>query len=180
MQQGQSNAYSAAQGGLIKRQSKLFDTINGIVKTADQNGQFDPTKQINLASADMARAEGADTLNAAGAARVLGYQPGDSEPQRQEEAIGAKAQVGFAALANSIRQNAFGQRLSAYNSINPGSLNQGIQSYGQMAQASQPNMGGFFQSLAPYLAPKPPAPYYGGAPAGVQSLGGALSTGFGM
>lgn len=153
----QSRAASKARGTqkeLIKRQTGLFDEILGIVRNADQGGFFDPEQRIQDMERDAARTNMVDQSNLAGAMRVLGYGPGDSEIGKRMDAVNSNYQRYVGEQRGRIRREAFSDRLSAYQAPNPQYLNAGITAAGndqQNALARMQNPAGFFQSVMPIL-----------------------------
>lgn len=139
------------QSELIKMQVELFKRLKGIVEGYDAEGGFDPKMQLEQLQRDTEHYSQRDMSNAAGSARILGYRPGDSAPLKRIRSIDSKYKLGYAQAANQIRESAFGDRLSAYRAIDPTMLNNGIQTYGQQANAPQPNMGNMFGSIMPFL-----------------------------
>ena len=142
------------QEALIGRQTELFDKLSQIVSGYDQSGGFDPQKQLDQLKADTEHYAALDMGNAAGAARSLGYRPGDSEPLARIRSIDSGYKLRYGQLANQIRESAFGDKLSAYRGIDPTSLNPGIQVYGQQQAAAQGRMqnpANLFASIGPYL-----------------------------
>lgn len=162
----QKAANKAAKGAnaLTARQSQLFDTLSGIVQDADKSGQFDPQKQLDQLGTDTAYYSQRDTQNAAGAAATLGYHPGDTAPLQQIRSIDNSYKLQYGQMANQIRNNAFSQKIAAYRSIDPTSLNAGIQNYQnqqQVALSQQPNMANLFSSISPFLRTQPKASFSG-------------------
>jgi hypothetical protein len=149
---------SGKQSELIKRQTELFDTIRGIVGDYDKSGGFDPEKQIAQLGKDTEYYSSRDMGNTAGAARTLGYRPGDTGPLKQLRSIDSAYKLKYGQEANRIRTSAFADKLSAYRAIDPSSLNPGIQSYGQQAQAAQSQqggLGGLAGVVQPFLQSQP-------------------------
>jgi hypothetical protein len=147
-----ANRATGNQKELIKRQTELFDKIAGIVSGADAAGQFDPQKQLDQLQSDTQYYANRDIGNTAGAARTLGYRPGDSAPLKSIRSIDSAYKLQYGQQANQIRQNAFNEKLSAYRAIDPSALNPGIQTYGQQAQQAQSQVGGLGQ-LAGFVQP---------------------------
>ena len=145
---------SGKRSDLVRRQTELFDYISNMVKGHDKAGGFDPTRQLEQLQTDTQHYAGLDMGNAAGAARALGYRPGDSEPLARIRTIDSGYKLRYGQLANQIRESAFGDKLSAYRAIDPTSLNPGIQTYGNQAAQAQGRMqnpANLFASIGPYL-----------------------------
>lgn len=142
------------QSDLIKRQTMLFDSLRDIVMNADKAGQFDPTSRLNQLQSDTEYYAGRDIGNTAGAARTLGYRPGDTAPLKQIRSIDSAYKLNYAQEAAKIRQSAFTDKLSAFRSIDPSALNPGIQTYGQQAQiagSQQQPLSGLVGAIQPFL-----------------------------
>jgi hypothetical protein len=142
------------QSDLIKRQTMLFDSLRDIVMGADKAGQFDPTRRLEQLQADTEYYAGRDIGNTAGAARTLGYRPGDTAPLKQIRSIDSAYKLNYAQEAAKIRQSAFTDKLSAFRSIDPSALNPGIQTYGQQAQVAgsqQQPLSGLVGAIQPFL-----------------------------
>lgn len=145
------------QKELIKRQTELFDRIQGMVSEYDASGGFDPQKQLDQLATDTAAYAEKDMGNSAAAARTLGYRRGDSEPIKRIQTIDSNYKLQYGQLANQIRGKAFGDKIAAYQGINPSSLNTGIQTYGQqsqMYQGQQRPLSGLVGGIMPYLQPQ--------------------------
>jgi hypothetical protein len=143
-----------SQKQLAKRQVDLFDTIMAAVKGADSQGFFNPDKQLAQLEADTSRYESRDMGNTAGALRVAGYRPGDSEIGLNLGAIKSKYKLDFQRQSNDIRNNSLFNKLNAYGAANGVNLGQSMQVYGQQQQyanSQRQNPAGMFASLAPYF-----------------------------
>lgn len=172
-----ASGYAKTQSGLIKRNTALVDTLrgqydalNGTYAQARREGAFDPNAQLDLLARDNAYASKVQTGNAAVAARVAGYRPGDSAPLQQIGAIGQRAQLDYDQLANGIRNQAMQGNLNAADRLAGESssligqssnvLGQSIGTNGQLlqnAQAQDAQQGQFFGQLLgsamPFLNP---------------------------
>lgn len=145
---------SKGQNALIGRQTELFDELAGIVRGYDQGGGFDPQKDLDQLKMDTEHYSQLDMGNAAGAARSLGYRPGDSEPLTRIRSIDSGYKLKYAQAANEIRRSAFDRKIGAYRAIDPTALNPGIQSYGNQAMQARGQMtnpANLFASIGPYL-----------------------------
>lgn len=147
--QKSANKSASAASGLVNRQSALFDSLMKIVQGADASGQFSPDKRLAQLKDDTARYESTDSGNTAGAARIAGFKPGDSELTNALSGVHQKYAYQYNALANDIRDKAFSNKLGAYESINPASLNAGIGFY----QQQQQNALGQEQNPSALIAP---------------------------
>ncbi len=146
------------QKELIKRQTQLFDRIQGMVSDYDASGGFDPQRQLDQLATDTAAYSERDMGNSAAASRTLGYRRGDSEPLTRLRTIDSNYKLQYGQMANQIRSKAFGDKISAYQGLNPSSLNTGIGVYGQQAQmyqGQQQPLGGLVSSIQPFLQGKP-------------------------
>lgn len=156
--QANQDAKSAAkkatgnQKEIIKRQTELFDKLAGIVSGADAAGQFDPQKKLDQLGKDTEYYASRDMGNAAGAARSLGYRPGDTAPLKSLRSIDSSYKLKYGQEAERIRSSAFTDKLSAYRAIDPSSLNPALGAYGNMAQQHQ----GQVQPLSPLVSAMQP------------------------
>jgi hypothetical protein len=149
-----ANKAQKGQNALIGRQTELFDYLSNMVKGHDQAGGFDPAKQLEQLATDTKYYSELDMGNAAGAARTLGYRPGDSEPIKRIQSIDSGYKLRYGQLSNQIRESAFGDKINAYRAVDPTALNGGIQAYGnqaQMYQGRMQNPANMFASIGPYL-----------------------------
>lgn len=156
----QKAAASAAksQKDLAKRQAMLFDTIFNTVKGADQQGFFNPDKRLEQLTADSAKYSGLDQGNTAGAMRVAGYKPGDSEIGLNLGAIKNKYALDWQRQANDIRNQSMQNKLNAYGAAGGVNLGGAMQVYGQQQQnamSQMQNPGGLLASLAPFMQKQP-------------------------
>lgn len=149
-----------AQDRLTGRQVELFDTILSAVKGADQQGAFDPDRRLERLDEDTARYESRDRGNLAGAMRVAGYQPGDSEIGVRQDTLGLKYRENRERMADDIRTDSIFRKLQAYSMANPGMLNPAIATQGAResnSMAGLQNPAGFFSALMPFLTERPKA-----------------------
>jgi len=158
-QGAQKSANKAANRGkkLEDKQVQLFDTILQLVQQADQNGQFNPEQQIKQLEDDTAKYEQRDMGNLAGALRVAGYKPGDSEIGKRLDAVKTNYRTQLDSMRTNLRRGAFTDRLNAYQQVNPGMLNQGINNaYNSqlMALGQMQNPAGLFGAMMPFLQGK--------------------------
>lgn len=141
-------------GKLTDRQVALFDMLMGMVKDADARGQFDPARRLDQLRADTAEYESRDLGNLAGAMRVAGYRPGDSEIGGRLDAVKLKYRSEFNRLANDIHDQAWSNKLASYRAIDPTALNSAIQQANYSAanaQSQVQNPAAFLSALMPYL-----------------------------
>lgn len=162
LQQAQLNYL--LQKGIVDRQTGLFDTLKGIVGNADAKGQFDPGTFLSLLRDDSALNERLDLGNAAGAMRIMGMRPGDSEFNTRSDAIRNKYDLQYRQQDAQIRQGLFNQKLGAYEGLasvlqgaggNANGANAALQGqYNAMAQqaySQMQNPAGLLASILPYL-----------------------------
>lgn len=122
--QNSANKADAAQQAVLERVMKLFDIQLGNVQTADKGGQFDPGKQIALADESLQRNEGNARNNLASTNRILGYRPGDSQPQVGDRKLSEGFDLQRRMQNFDIGQQTFANKMNAYASVNPsGALN---------------------------------------------------------
>ncbi len=148
-----SKANSKA-GKLDDRLVKLFDVLFSNAETADKAGQFDPEKRIASLERDTSRYEGQDMGNLAGALRVSGYKPGDSEIGTRLDAVKGKYRSFLDTMRDQIRQNSFTEKQNAYASANPNILGGPLQDARQsqaMSLSQIQNPSGFLSSFLPML-----------------------------
>lgn len=139
---GESNrkAASAAdragrgQEAIAKRLVELFDQMMGRVQGAERSGMFDPEEQLRLADRQTEFDRSRQQETNASTARILGYRPGDSVPLDASKATNQEYDLRKQQQRYDIRQNAFGRLLSAYQSVNPNSLSQAGNMYGNVMQ----------------------------------------------
>jgi hypothetical protein len=142
------------QDALIGMQTDLFKVIKEAVTTAEKMGQFDPERQIAQLDKDVSKNQGRDMGNLGAGMNAAGYRPGDSEIGTRMDAVNLKYRDFRDRTANDIRNNAFTQKLQAYQAIGGQQLNPGIGVMGQraeMAGQQRGNPGAFWQSLMPFL-----------------------------
>lgn len=154
----QKSANNAAKraGKLTDRQVALFDQMLGMVNAADASGQFDPTRRLDQLRTDTAEYEGRDLGNLAGAMKVAGYRPGDTEIGGRLDAVKLKYRQDYNRMANDIRDSTFASKIAAYSAINPSQLNSAISQANRsqemaMAQANANNPANFLGALMPFL-----------------------------
>jgi len=152
------------QKGIVDRSTGLFDTLRGIVSKADAGGQFDPGTFLARLRDDTALNQSQDLGNAAGAMRIMGMRPGDSEFNTRTDAIRNKYDLNFRQQDAGIREGLFNQKLGAYEGLanvlqgvgnNANGANAALQGqYNAMAQQAygqMQNPGGLIASILPYL-----------------------------
>lgn len=147
-----------AQGRAMKAEDRaraLYEMLLEKVQEYDKAGGFDPEKYIAQLEKDDQRNQAIELENIGGAARVMGYKPGDSVPQQTLGYAVERRKKSLDTLKTDLRRQAFLDKLNAYGSINPGLLNPQIQGgYAAMnnAQGRIQNPAGFLQAVMPYLA----------------------------
>lgn len=155
-----ANRAAADARRLTDRQVKLFDQILGFADQARERGDFDPEQRIAGLERDMARYEGRDMGNTAGALRTAGYRPGDSELGTRLDAVKLKYRADLDRMRLDERRKALFDMLGAYNASNPQGLNTAIgyqQGQQQMALGQMQNPGQLFASIMPFLKGQPQA-----------------------
>ncbi len=154
-----ANRAAAKTESLTDRKLRLFELLQSIVENADKAGQFDPQTQINQLEKDTAKYEGLDLGNLAGALRVAGYRPGDSEIGTRLDAVKQKYRSELDTAREQIRRQSFIDKLNAYSAINPSLLDSSIQNSSNresLARQQQANFNpiNFLGSMMPYLEPR--------------------------
>lgn len=134
----------ANQNEIFKKIVGLFDTKLGKIGSAEQGGLWNADKQIALADESLTRNEGLKRQQDAGAARTMGYRPGDTEPITKDRNTSQDFDLQRRMQSFGIRQQSMQNLLNAYNQINPSELQGAVQGYGQQGQmyqqqASAPN-----------------------------------------
>lgn len=112
---------------LAARASALFDKQFSTVEGADQNGQFNPSTRIASMESEGGKALGVAERAASADAMDAGYHSGDTAVQQAKDNIKLKFAQGIAAGKDSLTQDAFNDKLKAYDSVNAGNLQPGIQ-----------------------------------------------------
>lgn len=151
-----ANKQYGLQKGLVDRQTQGWDLLRQAIQGAEQGGFFDPSKRLAQQNAILDNAQSLDLGNQAGAARTLGYRPGDTAPLDSMRATSQSYNLQKQAADQSIIDNTFNSKLAAYGALNGGSqsLNAGIQAAGQQQQLAlsrMQNPSGFLGALMPYL-----------------------------
>ena len=147
--QRSANRAQNMQDQLAQRVMALFDTMMGKAQSLDS--ELAPDRQIRNLASDTAHYSGLDQANTAGALRVAGYQPGDSEIGTRLDAVALKHRRAFGEMANDIRTRSPLQRMSLLSMVNGGQLNGLMDMYGnreQMYRSQMRSPGGLFGSLA--------------------------------
>lgn len=98
--------YVDRQNGLINDTTNLAGGLTTSFNTAAQQGAWDPNAQLDQLKADTAYQTKVNTDNAASAARVMGYRPGDTAPLQNMQAMNNQSQLQYADEANRIRTGA--------------------------------------------------------------------------
>jgi hypothetical protein len=124
-------------GDVAKRQTDLYDNLKALVDAASANGTFDSNAQMNEARAESDKSMTRDTNNAAGAYRIMGYNPGDTPAQEGLTAIQGRYMTDLASKAYSAKQNALLQQLSAYNMVGSSSLGTASNIYQNQSNTAQ-------------------------------------------
>lgn len=146
-----------SQKAATDRVLKLFDLVLAKVKAADAGGQFDPTKQIELANQSSSYNEGLSRGNMAAVNLSRGFRPGDSEPSLQDRDLAYQYQLQRRMQDQTIRQQSFQNMLGAYQSVNPSSALGAAGQYGQQTQQNLsqiPDPTAFWKGLAQWSALK--------------------------
>lgn len=137
---------------LTQRATQLFDTIFGLAKSNLAN--LSAQGQIDQLAKDESMFSARDQAGLAGAMRISGYQPGDSEIGIRNDAVRTKYAQDFGRLSNQIRVNAPMQQASLLSMANPGSLNAGL-NFWQNQQAldlsRMQNPSSLFASTMPFF-----------------------------
>lgn len=140
--QKSANRAQAKAAELTDRQTRLFDTLMGIVENADKSGEFNPDERLRQLGVDFQTGQ----EQTAGAARIAGYRPGDS-PVRDEL---TSRTLDFAKMRGDIRRSALLDKIGAYRGIDSSTLNPGIQQANnqqQMALGQMQDPSGLLSGL---------------------------------
>lgn len=161
--EGQLKAANANQAKLTDRLIKLYDILFGKVKTADDQGQFDPAAAIAQLTRESNRNEATEAQNLGGAFRTAGYAPGDSELGVRMTELGRRYKSDLDDKKLGIRRQSFMDKLNAYSAIGGQQLGGPLNAAAQQVGYAQNNLanagagaGGFFQSLMGALRPNTP------------------------
>lgn len=176
-----ANAQIANANALAQRQSKLYDTLFNAAQTADQQGLFDPGKQLQFLQQNTQYNEGQALKSLAGAMQEMGYRPGDSPSQNLMSQAVADNLHNYTQQAQQIPFQALAQKQAAYGAANPAALNQGINLSTNLANyynGQMQNPSGLVNSLVGLLGGGYGAPTSPGAapidPGMAANLGQAL------
>jgi len=158
-EQQRKAARSAAnsQRALVARQLALFDAMEKRVKDMEASGAFDPTKALENMEKQTAKYESRDMGNLAGALRVAGYRPGDSEIGARLDSVKTAYRDFLDTKRVEIPRMYNADKLAAYGSLNSGALNSGIEVFGRnrdLALAQIQNPAGFLAAWIPFLEKK--------------------------
>lgn len=143
------------QEKIANRIVDLFDEMLAKVKGYESSGGFDPEKQLALADEQSAQARGQDLANDASTAKILGYRTGDTVPLDRMKATNEQYDLQRRQQRYDIRQNAFGRLLTAYQAVNPNSLQGAGQLLSNVQQtnlASMKDPSEFFKTAASVYA----------------------------
>lgn len=149
-----ANRAAADARRLTDRQVKLFDQMLGFADQARERGDFDAEQRIAGLERDMARYEGRDLGNLAGALRTAGYRPGDSELGTRLDAVKQKYRGDLDRMRLDERRKALFDMMGAYGATNPQGLNTAIgfnQGQQQLALSQMQDPSKLFASIMPYL-----------------------------
>jgi len=149
-----ANRAAGQQQELLNRQREIFDTINNLRRLAEGQGFFDPKKRIAQIDKNSAEYEARDLGNLAGALRVAGYRPGDSELGVRLDAVKRKHKGDRERQYAEAERQSFFDHINAVAAANGGMLNPGIeaaQRQQEIALSRIQNPAGFLASLLPYL-----------------------------
>lgn len=162
------------QEAITQRAIEAYDKIMGEVDTAAKAGQFDPERIISGLQSDYEKDTKTQMDNVAGAFRVAGARPGDSETALNIRSVANQRGRDWDKLKTDIRRQSFLDKLAAYGSAaNPGNLNLAANIYGQQGAAAQsPNPAGFYQGLMPFLGNSPQKASIKTAPDWLSKIGG--------
>ena len=139
----QADRSLAMQDRLAMRQIALFDRIQARHQELASSGAFSPERRLDQLDRDTAKYEGRDSGNLAGALRVAGYEPGDSEIGTRLDAVKAKYRGTREGLANQIRREATADEMASLNGqAGAGSsLNAAMDVYGNRASQFAADIG---------------------------------------
>jgi hypothetical protein len=162
MQAGQDAERAArradSQGrGLEERATRIWDLLFANAQKAESEGQFDPERRIAALEKATAGYEAKDMGNLAGALRVTGYRPGDSEIGTRLDDVKLKYRKYLDQARDDIRVRTFQEKQDAYalpmQYLQPGL--QGAQNRGNVARSDAAGtaggLAGFAQAIMPLL-----------------------------
>jgi hypothetical protein len=130
-QESDARKAQALQLSEIAQQRAYEEKMMGIAETADQSGEFNPDTQLSNLQHQTDLDRGNALSSEAGAARALGYKPGDTAPLDQMNATRAGLELQQKEMANQIDQQQFARKEAAYGAANPSGLNAGIGALGE-------------------------------------------------
>lgn len=146
----QANKAAKDAKNIEKRMTGLFDLLLNRATQADKQGTFDPEKRIKALEDRTAGYEARDASNLAGAMRVAGYRPGDSEIGTRQDAVKIKYRRFLDEARDNIRTQSWWDQQNAYLSANPNYLNAALEgARGRQSQAlgKMQNPGDFLSLL---------------------------------
>jgi len=142
------------QQQLINAQLGNYNNYMSTVNGMEQQGAFNPAQRLNMlnqqSNYDMRNAMSSE----AGAARALGYRPGDTAPIQEMNQTRGNFQLQNQQEANQILNQSYANHLAALQGAPNPSGNGAIQSTGQAYEADiakQQDLGSTLKALAPYL-----------------------------
>jgi hypothetical protein len=154
--QSAANQAAAEQNAIVKRQSDAMDAIMGRYNQNKQAGYYDANTQWQPYKALIEHQNTVGMNNAAGAAKTLGYRPGDTAPIDQINQLGtegalkeATAQQGFTQALHQQEGQDLGQVTQAGAAMSPDMYGLGMQQSNYLHQMVDP--AGMLEKLTPYL-----------------------------
>lgn len=139
----------------FERMARLFDTAFGQAQGLVASGAFDPERLIRGLEAESRRAESKHLGNIAGAARTMGYRPGDTTPLTQLRAAYRQHQEFRDKLRYTTPADMAARQIGLFASVPYGGLsaaNQAAQQLQHMNLSQMTNPLSFFAALMPYLS----------------------------
>lgn len=137
-----------------RRERELYELLLGKLDDAEGAGVFNPETAIAQLDKDMAEYEGRDTGNQAGALRIAGYRPGDSEVVNRSDAIKLKYRGERDRQASAIRRDLPLARIQAYSALKSPSLAGIGANISNAGMARMQDPSAMFQYIMPYLMPQ--------------------------
>lgn len=152
---------------LIDRQIKFFDTLFGKVQDAEAGGQFDPSGFIRRLDLENDRLSDERLKQMTGAAKRLGFAPGDSRIFDLITSSQSKSMADRDRLSSQLKRDLFFDKINAYAGVPVQNLGNAVNQlrglYGDQtnlqlgmmnhAQSQMQNPAGFLGSIMPFLQP---------------------------
>lgn len=166
------------QSDQAAKEREIYQMLLSAIQDAEGAGVFSPETQIAQLDKDRALFEGTDRANTAGAMRIAGFRPGDSEIGNRQDAIGIKYQADRDRQATDIRQRLPMARIQAYAGLRSPQTAQIGGDIANQGRSRMTDLTGLFSSIQPYLATKPTQGLSPVAKFGAKQLGRSVGRAF--